>query len=154
MDVTPSRSPSPTSHPPHPRPSLNATSDVSELLIPHETLPIDVPSRIPETNTIHDVIHYWEQGAPEKGLLVPLKDWRTTFEPWKYHTEGQKLSMIKKVYYGFTKQCRGDLNVFSQQFPGLQDQYTKLYLAVRKACLSRGETKTWQQRRVYTSTGA
>jgi hypothetical protein len=73
-------------------------------------------------------------------------NWCARFEPWQYRSEAQKLSMIKKVYNEFAKQCRRDRNIFSEQFPGLQDHYTKLVVVVRKAQLEHGETKTRQQK--------
>jgi hypothetical protein len=123
--------------------SPSIPQDLSTLELPmlRQSLLIPVPNRIPEVNTIHDAIRYWEKGAPEKGLVVPLKDWRDTYEPWQWRTQGQKFSMIEKVYLEYSVHCEGDMDVFSEQYPGLENRYTKLLSAVREARILRGETK-------------
>jgi hypothetical protein len=52
-----------------------------------------------------DVIQYWEEGAPEKGLTTPLKDWETIFQRPDYRTEATKLSNIKFVYWEWAIHC-------------------------------------------------
>jgi hypothetical protein len=99
------------------------------------------PSRIPEVNTIDDVFRYWETGAPEKGLLFPLRIWRDIYDRADYESEAQKWSNIRIVYDEFTKHCEGDWDVFERQYPGLHCKYTKLLLAIRKARVARGDAK-------------
>ncbi|KIM83638.1 hypothetical protein PILCRDRAFT_7051 [Piloderma croceum F 1598] len=42
------------------------------------------PPRIPTANSLDDVLRYWEDGAPEKGLVVPLANWCINFKPHEY----------------------------------------------------------------------
>jgi hypothetical protein len=99
------------------------------------------PSRIPEVNTLDDVFRYWETGAPEKGLLFPLRIWPEIYDRTDYESEAQKWSNIRIVHDEFSKHCEGDWDVFDSQYPGLRGGYTKLLLAIRKARLARGDAK-------------
>lgn len=104
------------------------------------------PSRIPETNTLDDVLRYWESGAPEKGLLLPLKSWYA-FDPSEYAPEAVKLGNIRFVREEFVVHCKEDWDQFESRFPGLRCHYTKLLKAVRRARQQRGEAKRRRSRK-------
>jgi hypothetical protein len=104
------------------------------------------PSRIPETNSLDDVLQYWESGAPEKGLLLPLKLWYR-FNPAEYASEAVKLGNIRFVREEFTVRCKEDWELFEICYPGLRHQYTKLLKAVRRARQERGEAKCRRSRK-------
>lgn len=73
------------------------------------------------------------------GLVVPLMRWMELFRPADYSQEATKLGNIKFVYEEFVVHCKEDQDLFEVKFPGLRNQYTKLFKAVRVARLSRGE---------------
>jgi hypothetical protein len=100
------------------------------------------PSRIPRTTSLDDVLEYWENGAPDKGLVVPLQQWADLFSPSEYETEAVKLSNIRFIWEEFTVECQGDFDNFESKFPGMRHQYTKLLRAVREARKRRGEAKS------------
>lgn len=100
------------------------------------------PSRIPKTTSLDDVVTYWESGAPDKGLMVPLKLWSKVFKPLEYQSEAVKLSNIRYIWEEFTIHCNSDYDLFESRFPGLRNQYTKLRLAVLDARKARGEAKS------------
>ncbi|KAJ7146653.1 hypothetical protein C8R44DRAFT_864392 [Mycena epipterygia] len=100
------------------------------------------PSRIPETKTLDDALLYWEHGSPQKGLLVPLKDWTTHFKPSEYATEAVKFGNIRFVCEEFRVRCVGDHGAFEAKFPGLQDRFTMLMKAVRAERKMRGDTNS------------
>ncbi|KAF7351924.1 hypothetical protein MVEN_01154200 [Mycena venus] len=99
------------------------------------------PSRIPETKTLDDALAYWEHGAPQKGLDVPLKDWAALFKSSEYTSEAVKLGNIQFVCDEFRVHCNGDFTTFEERFPGLRRKFTALMKAVRAARKLRGETK-------------
>jgi hypothetical protein len=110
-------------------------------------LPLDPrPSRIPETNTLDDVLRFWESGAPEKGLLLPLKLWHM-FDPAEYASEAVKLGNIRFVRDEFVVHCKEDWDLFESCFPDLRLRYTKLLKAVRHARQQRGEAKHRRSRK-------
>lgn len=88
-----------------------------------------------------DVIKYWEQGAEEKGLMVPLKQWRTLFKTEEYRSEAMKLSMISTVYDEFSVHCEGSWETFEAEYGGLRKHYTKLAKKIRANRIARGEAK-------------
>ena len=100
------------------------------------------PSRIPRTTSLDDVLAYWENGAPDKGLVIPLKQWVDIFDPSDYQPEAVKLSNIRFIWEEFAIECQGDFNLFEAKFPGMRNQYTKLLKAVREARKARGEAKS------------
>ncbi|KAF8326289.1 hypothetical protein F5887DRAFT_1084601 [Amanita rubescens] len=100
------------------------------------------PSRIPRTTSLDDVLAYWENGAPDKGLMVPLKQWADLFDPSDYQTEAMKLSNIRFIWEEFAIECHGNFSLFEAKFPGMRHQYTKLLKAVREARKERGEAKS------------
>ena len=103
------------------------------------------PSRIPRTTSLDDVLAYWESGAPEKGLVVPLKHWAEWFDPSEYKSEAVKLSNIRFIWEEFTVGCSSDFDQFEMKFPGLRYQFTKLLKAVREARKVRGAAKSQNQ---------
>lgn len=110
------------------QPSISLPSSSSQSLL----------LRIPTTRTLDDALRYWEHGEPLKGLIVPLSQWSTLYQPSEYRKEAQKLTMIKHVCEEFNNECGGDMEEFERRFPGLRTQYTKLIYAVREARIARG----------------
>ncbi|KAJ3728928.1 hypothetical protein C8R42DRAFT_750386 [Lentinula raphanica] len=100
------------------------------------------PSRIPEVNSLDDVVRYWEEGDTGRGLMTPLKDWRHLFQVKDYKSEAVKLSNIRFVYEEFSIYHQGCYDSFNISFPGLRFHYTKLLHAVREARKARGEAKS------------
>ncbi|KAF8825648.1 hypothetical protein HHX47_DHR6000236 [Lentinula edodes] len=100
------------------------------------------PSRIPEVNSLDDVVRYWEKGDSERGLVTPLKDWGRLFDSKDYKSEAVKLSNIRFVYEEFSGPCGGSYDTFELSFPDLRSRYTKLLRAVRNARKARGEAKS------------
>lgn len=98
------------------------------------------PSGIPETNTLNDVLQYWESGAPEKGLLLLLKSWYA-FDSSEYASEAVKLENIQFVWEEFVVHCKEDWDLLESRYPGLHSHYTKLLKAVCHACQQCGEAK-------------
>lgn len=88
-----------------------------------------------------DALLYWNDGAPSKGLMVPLKDWSKLFKRSDYSTEQQKHSNIKYVAEEFMGHCKGDWDLFEISYPGLRYQYSKLLKEIRKARIARGTAK-------------
>ncbi|KAJ3828168.1 hypothetical protein F5880DRAFT_1672711 [Lentinula raphanica] len=107
---------------------------------PSQTAPH--PSRIPEVNSLDDVIRYWEEGDVRRGLVTPLKEWKRLFNSKEYKSEAVKLSNIRFVYEEFSSQHSGSYDSFEASFPDLRFQYTKLLHAVRRARKARGEAKS------------
>lgn len=99
------------------------------------------PSRIPECNTLQDVITYWEDGDQFRGLMVPLRSWPVLWDASEYRSEAVKFSNIRQIYEELTYQCKGDHEVFEGRYPGLKHKFTKLLAAVRAARIARGEAK-------------
>jgi hypothetical protein len=97
--------------------------------------------RIPKTTSLDDAIRYWEDGDVGLGLSVPLKTWATTYQPFEYRSEAQKLSMIRILRDEFVVHCDHDWDIFEELYPGLRYQYTKLVKAVRRARVARGDAK-------------
>ncbi|KAJ7255778.1 hypothetical protein C8J57DRAFT_1236199 [Mycena rebaudengoi] len=91
------------------------------------------PSHIPETNSLADALHYWQHGAPEKDLVVPLNQWSTFFKSSEYSTEAVKLGNIRFVCEEFLIQCEGNEQLFEERYPRLQNKFTKLMKAIRVA---------------------
>jgi hypothetical protein len=114
---------------------------------PDPTLMPSRPSRIPEANSLDDVLRYWETGAPDKGLMVPLKQWPEVYDRVDYLSEEQKLSNIRFVQDEFTIHCSGDWGLFAMRFPDLRYRYTKLLKAVREARKERGSAKSRKRAR-------
>ncbi|KAJ7269030.1 hypothetical protein C8J57DRAFT_1509246 [Mycena rebaudengoi] len=102
---------------------------------------ITSPSRIPQTKTLDDALDYWQRGAPEKGLTVPLSEWSQRFKSSQYASEAVKLGNIRFVCEEYLIQCGSDNNKFDDMYPGLRKKFTKLMMAVRTARKLRGETK-------------
>ncbi|KAJ7143011.1 hypothetical protein C8R44DRAFT_726298 [Mycena epipterygia] len=100
------------------------------------------PSRIPETKSLDDALLYWEHGSPEKGLIVPLKDWTMRFKSSEYATEAVKFGNIRFVCEEFRVRCGGDHGAFEAKFPGLRNRFTMLMKAVRAERKIRGDTKS------------
>lgn len=109
--------------------------------------PAPKPSRIPETKSLDDALRYWEHGAPEKGLNIPLKEWSTQFESSEYASEAVKLGNIRFVCEEFNLQCGGDHGRFEAKFPGLRRRFTMLMKAVRTERKVRGDTKSRRSRK-------
>jgi hypothetical protein len=105
------------------------------------------PTRIPEVHTLADVIQYWEEGAPEKGLTTPLKDWETIFQRPDYRTEATKLSNIKFVYREWAIHCERNDAIFDVQYGELRNKYTALRKKILKARQERGEAEIRIRRR-------
>jgi hypothetical protein len=85
------------------------------------------------TRTLEDVIRYWEQGAPERGLVTPLRDWAVVYSSKEYRCEAAKLSNIKYMYNEWAIQYRKDDAQFDCNYAGLRGQYTKLKDSILKA---------------------
>lgn len=100
------------------------------------------PARIPETRSLDDALRYWESGAPERGLMVPLKLWASTYSTSDYASQAVKLGHIRFVQHEFYVICEGDYGLFESRFPGLRYKYTKLIKAVANARKDRGEAKS------------
>ena len=113
-------------------------SSITSSRIKNQPPPRQV-SRIPKTTSLNDALRFWEKGDEALGLLVPLKQWGTLYQPSEYRSEAQKLSMIRMVRDEFVKHCQADRRVFEQRYPGLDDQYTKLVKAIRAARIARGD---------------
>ncbi|KAF7354486.1 hypothetical protein MVEN_01137900 [Mycena venus] len=105
------------------------------------------PSRIPETKTLDDALTYWEHGAPQKGLDVPLKEWATLFKSSEYTSEAVKLGNIRFVCEEFRIHCNGDFAVFEEKFPGMRRKFTMLMKSVRAERKLRGEAKSRNSRK-------
>ncbi|KAF8325745.1 hypothetical protein F5887DRAFT_1085118 [Amanita rubescens] len=121
------------------------SDDEGEVLATVLSAPVEHsprPSRIPRTTSLDDVLAYWENGAPDKGLVVPLKQWADLFDPSDYQSEAVKLSNIRFIWEEFAIECQCDFNLFEAKFPGMRHQYTKLLKAVREARKERGEAKS------------
>ncbi|KAF7342137.1 hypothetical protein MVEN_01801400 [Mycena venus] len=105
------------------------------------------PSRIPETKTLDEALAYWEHGAPQKGLDVPLKEWATLFKSSEYTSEAVKLGNIRFVCEEFRIHCNGDFAVFEEKFPGMRRKFTMLMKSVRAERKLRGEAKSRNSRK-------
>ncbi|KAJ7121155.1 hypothetical protein C8R44DRAFT_736834 [Mycena epipterygia] len=81
-------------------------------------------------------------GSPEKGLIVPLKDWTMWFKSSEYAMEVVKFGNIRFVCEEFRVQCDGDHGEFEAKFPGLCSRFTMLMKAVRAERKIRGDTKS------------
>jgi hypothetical protein len=103
--------------------------------------------RIPKTTSLDDAIRYWEKGDVELGLTMPLKTWRTIYQPSEYRSEAQKLSTIHILRDEFVHHCAQDWDRFEELYPELRYQYTRLIHAVREARIARGDTMPRQARR-------
>ena len=100
------------------------------------------PPRISTAKSLDDVLHYWEEGAPEKGLVVFLANWCLNYNPNEYCSEAQKYSLMGILHDKFKIHCEGDWDVFHNRYPDLQYSYTKLIAAVREARIAQGDTKS------------
>ena len=100
------------------------------------------PSRIPECRSLDDALRYWNDGAPEKGLITALKLWPDLYSSSAYASEAVKFGNIRFVTEEFSKHCDGSWPVFEELFPGLRYKYTRLLKAVRVARKRRGEAKS------------
>lgn len=109
------------------------------------------PDRIPQCGSLDDALHYWNQGDHSKGLLVPLKDWENHYHDFPQkswtRTEAVKFGNIKSVVEEFETRCRGSHEEMDSKYPGLRNQYTKLYTAIREAKKARGEAKSRSPRK-------
>ncbi|KAG6847913.1 hypothetical protein H0H93_004984 [Arthromyces matolae] len=136
-------------------PTLHSTSSQQHLASPisqptpsrrnqtPEPSPLTPQPRIPKTTSLDDVLSYWSEGAPAKGLTVPLKLWDVTYEDGDYGpTEAVKFSNIRFVRDEFVHHCKGDFDIFEERYPGLRRQYTKLVKAIRCSRQERGEAKS------------
>ncbi|EMD30955.1 hypothetical protein CERSUDRAFT_78528 [Gelatoporia subvermispora B] len=101
-------------------------------------------SRIPYTGGLRDALRYWEDGDPDHGLIVPLRLWKSLYDPAEYEREAQKLGNIEKIATEFLMHCGGDMVIFKERFPHLGEVYTysNLIIAVREARKGRGETRS------------
>jgi hypothetical protein len=88
------------------------------------------------------VIQYWENGAPERGLATPLKEWANIYSSSDYRSEGTKLSNIKHVYNEWAVEYEKDDTAFDHAYAGLRGQYTKLRKAILEACKLRNTAKS------------
>ncbi|KAE9390676.1 hypothetical protein BT96DRAFT_945947 [Gymnopus androsaceus JB14] len=77
------------------------------------------PSRIPQANSLDDVVQYWETGNVERGLMTPLKDWERVFDLKDYKSEAVKLSNAQFVYEEFSGKYGSSYDDFEAAFPGL-----------------------------------
>jgi hypothetical protein len=77
------------------------------------------PPRIPTANSLDDVLRYWEDGAPEKGLVVPLANWCINFKPHEYRNETQKYSLMGILRDEFMIHCNGDWDIFESRYSDL-----------------------------------
>ena len=100
------------------------------------------PSRLPECYSLDDALCYWNDGAPEKGLIAALKLWPDIYTSSAYALEAVKFGNIHFVTEEFTKHCDGSWLVFEELYPGLQHKYTRLLKAVQVAQKQRGEAKS------------
>lgn len=124
--------------------SILTPSFPSPLLAPR--WPHQGPPRIPEAHSLDDVIQYWEEGAPDKGLVVPLANWCVQYNPKEYRSEAQKYSMMGILYDEFTMHCGSDWDTFKGHYPDLHFSYTKLIAAVWVARIARGDAKSRKRR--------
>ncbi|KAF7334010.1 hypothetical protein MVEN_02306200 [Mycena venus] len=123
-------------------PVLSPASPTNDHITPSPYVP--QPSRIPETKTLDDALTYWEHGAPQKGLDVPLKEWATLFKSSEYASEAVKLGNIRFGCEEFRVHCNGDFAAFEEKFPGMQRKFTMLMKAVRAERKLRGGGKDSQ----------
>ncbi|KAJ7050595.1 hypothetical protein C8F01DRAFT_1377498 [Mycena amicta] len=126
-----------------------SSAEIAPLPTPTSTssAPTVQPGRIPMTQTLDDALRYWNHGASEKGLDVPLKDWSVLFTSAQYASEAVKLGNIRFVCEEFYNHSAGDFDAFEVKFPGLRKKFTALRIAVQKARLERGETKSRKSRK-------
>ncbi len=103
--------------------------------------PSSTAARIPECQSLSDVLQYWNEGAPEKGLTVPLKLWAEKYTTQEMRSEAVKFGKIRFIFEEFSQHCGGDMDVFEAKFPNLSTKYTKLSKAVLEARKERGDSK-------------
>ena len=114
-------------------PSSNAHTTQTEQIAAILPSPHSGPSRIPECHSLDDALHYWNDGAPENGLITALKLWPDIYTSSAYALEAVKFGNICFVTEEFTKHCDGSWLVFEELYPGLQHKYTRLPKAVQVA---------------------
>ena len=131
---TPQLPPRVPTSPERPRSSAHTTQTVQ--------IATGSPSRIPECRSLDDALRYWNDGAPEKGLITALKLWPDLYSSSEYASEAVKFGNIRFVTEEFTKHCDGSWPLFEELFPGLRHKYTRLLKAVRVARKRRGEAKS------------
>jgi len=78
-------------------------------------------------------LHDWESRYPNKRL-------------WP-QTEAVKYGNIKAVVDEFRIHCHASYQEFESQYPGLRKRYTKLYQAIRKAKIARGDATSRSPRK-------
>lgn len=130
----------------------SSTTIISSPFIQSSTPPrlrfMSQPGRIPETNSMDDVIRYWTIGDASRGLYFPLAEWKLRFTRKDYsQSEAQKLSNLGFVYHEFQTHCEGCWDKFEIRFPGLRNRYKKLLAAVKAARIVRNECKKRNRRR-------
>ncbi|KAI0056179.1 hypothetical protein BV25DRAFT_1921184 [Artomyces pyxidatus] len=123
-----------------PPPTLSTKDDISKFLIAKL-------GRIPTTRTFKDVTKFWEDGSPQSGLGVALKDWKTRITDFGYaltdlhSSEAVKYSNIQQVYTEYEKQYSGNLEQFTAAYPDISLGYGKLRRAILSVRVGRGESR-------------
>ena len=110
--------------------------------------------RIPDTHTLDECLRYWDNGDVHKGLLVPLKNWPSSFKPSTYRSEAVKWGKIKNVVHEYRDVCGSDRDMFESCYPGLSDRYAKLCKAINTERQTRGELVERPKKRQRTETSA
>lgn len=95
--------------------------------------------KIPPVTTLDDLIRFYECGAPEKNLTVPLKDWAAKYDSRSYELPKRRLSEIATVFNEWAIKYERDDTLFDLAYPDLRDQHNALIHAVREARKDRGE---------------
>jgi hypothetical protein len=90
------------------------------------------PMCIPEVKILADVIQYWEEGAPEKGLIIPLKNWESVFQKKNYRSKATKLSNVKFVYQKWAIHCKRNNQIFDAEYGDLCNKYIALQKKILK----------------------
>jgi hypothetical protein len=115
------------------RPSSSAhTTQIEQIATISQSSRGD-PSRIPECHSLDDTLCYWNDGAPERGLITALNVWPNIYSSSAYASEAVKFGNIRFVTEEFTEHCDGSWLVFKELYSGLWHKYTRLLKAVRVA---------------------
>jgi uncharacterized protein YukE len=81
--------------------------------------------------------------------MFALHDWETRYPNKRIwpQTEAVKYGNIKSVVNEFQDYCNGSYEEFDSQYAGLRQRFTKLYQAIRKAKIARGDATSRSPRK-------
>jgi len=111
--------------------------------------PTSAVPRIPACGSLDDALTYWDSGCPDAGVMFALHDWESRYPNKRLwpQTEAVKYGNIKSVVDEFRIHCHASYQEFESQYPGLRKRYTKLYQAIRKAKIARGDATSRSPRK-------